>query len=556
NRGQGSNIVPLTEAIVGGIRPMLIVLLIGAALLLLIASVNVAGLLLVRAEGRRREIAVRSALGASRARVAAQFVTEGAVLVAAGGVLGLAAAKWGIGLLQDLIPADVLARMTYLQGVGLNIRVVAFACGIALLAAILFAAIPLLHVRTASSRALAEGGRGSAGLGWRRLGARMVVVELATAMVLLTAAGLLGRSLNALLRVDVGLRPDGLATLQLTAPDRKYSDNAQIVAFQREVEQSIAALPGVTQVGVSSRKPLAGGNTMWIRVLGRPYHGEHNEVHYREVSPGYFPALGAQLVRGRGITEADDVTGPAVVVVNEALVRTYFPNEDPLGQHLAYPDEGSTPMEIVGIVRDIKEAPLDEATPPTIYVAFAQDPTSGFTVFARTSVAPSSLVPAMTDAVKRIDPDVTTFQGRTMEDAINDSPPAYLRRSVASLVGSFAAVAWVLGLIGLYGVIAYSVSQRTREIGVRVALGARPGSVYRLILREAGLVIGIGLAAGALFAVFGATLMHSLLFGVTAWDAPTLAAVGVTLGVSALLASAVPARRAASVDPVDALRAE
>jgi ABC-type antimicrobial peptide transport system permease subunit len=245
------------------------------------------------------------------------------------------------------------------------------------------------------------------------------------------------------------------------------------------------------------------------------------------------------------------------VIINQAMARQYFAGEDPLGQHLLYaPTTTQPPMEIIGIVDDIKEGPLDGVTPPAMYVAFAQDPTNGFTLFVRSTQDEAALLPELGAALHRIDPDLSTFFGATMTGLINVSPAAYVRRSSASLVGGFAAVAWLLGLIGFYGVVAYSVSQRTREIGVRMALGAERRTVGRLILREAGVLVVIGIGLGVLGAIGAGSLLGGLLYGVRAWDVPTLASVALALGVSALAASLVPARRAASVNPVEALRAE
>jgi predicted permease len=281
-------------------------------------------------------------------------------------------------------------------------------------------------------------------------------------------------------------------------------------------------------------------------------------VQYREVSPGYFSTLQARLLRGRYFTDADLPSTPAVVIVNEAMVRQYFPGgENPIGRQLLYaPTSSQPPMEIVGTVGDIKEGPLDATTRPTMYVAFAQDPTNGFAVFVRTSQAAQSVLPALTAAISQIDPEISTFRATTMTSMINDSQSAYLRRSSASLAGGFATVAWLLGVVGLYGVIAYSVSQRTREIGVRMALGAHRGSVCKLVLREAAQLTVSGVGIGILCAVAAATMMRGLLFGVTAYDVPTIAGVAGVLAGSALLASYVPARRAASVNPVEALRAD
>lgn len=557
NRGQGAAVVDLTETIVGNVRPVLLLLLGGAALLLLIASVNVASLLLVRSESRTREITVRRALGASAGRIVRQFVTEAVVLVVAATALGLAWAYWAAEVLISLVPANMLARMPFLDGLGFTSRVAIFAAAVAIAAAVLFALTPMFHLTLTNGRnSLVEGSRGAAGTAWRRLGSKLVVVELATAVVLLVGAGLLGKSLYQLLRVDIGMQPDHLAAVTLTAPPA-YAREEQLVGLARQILDRIAALPGVTSVGASSRAPLNAGNTMWIKVVGRPYHGEHNEVQYREVSPGYFATLQARLLRGRHFTEQDDATRPPVVIVNRALVRQYFPDEDPIGKQLLYASSSEQPpMEVIGIIDDIKEGPLDTATAPTMYVAFAQDPTSGFTVMARTSQSEESVLPAMSAAIHEIDRGIPTFFPTTMTEAIKGSPSAYVRRSSATLVGGFAAIAWMLGVVGLYGVIAYSVSQRTREIGVRIALGAGRSSVYQLILSEAGWLIAAGIAIGLLASVAAARLIQGLLFGVSSWDVSTLATVGGVLGISALLASFIPARRAASVNPIEALRAE
>jgi predicted permease len=558
NRGQGSAIVPLTDVIVGTIRPVLLLLISGAGLLLLLAAVNVASLLLVRSEGRRRELAVRAALGASSARIVAQFVTEGAVLVAIGSVLGLLTAYWTIGLLTSLVPANLAAKMPFVLDLGLTPRVLGFTAGLACLAVILFAATPALRVRSSGARqGLTESRRGTSGMTWHRLASKLVVVEIAAAIVLLVGAGLLGKSLYRLLHVDIGLQADRLATVTVTAPNLKYSKNEQTVALLQQIEDRVRSLPGVQSVGSSSRRPLVGGNTMWIRVAGRPYNGEHNDVHYREVTSTYFSTIQARLIRGRYFRDDEDASKPPVVIINQTLARQYFPGDDPLHRQLLYAPPSTQPtMEIVGIVDDLKESALDSETPATIYVPFAQDPTNGFSVFVRTSQAEASVLPALIAAIHEIDAALPTFGASTMRDLVNDSQSAYLRRSSASLVGGFAALAWILGVVGLYGIVAYSVSQRTREIGVRVALGAQRGAIYRLVLGEAGWLTALGVALGLACAVGASALMGNLLFGVRQWDPPTLLVAAGILGLSALVASFVPARRAASINPVQALRSE
>jgi predicted permease len=385
-----------------------------------------------------------------------------------------------------------------------------------------------------------------------------VVLELAMATVLLVCAGLLGQSLYRLLQVDLGLQPERLVTLEVAAPGSDYRSDEQAIALVREIVNRVEGLPGVESVGiVANGLPVGGnGNTTWFRVLGRPWNGEHNETPERDVSPGYFTALGARLLRGRYFTEAEDGSMPRVAIINQALARQYFSGEDPIGRQLSYLSDPPVPMEIVGIVEDVREGPLDAPIPPVLYIPFNQSTGSSFGVVVRTSQAGPSLLPALAGTIRRINPDIVLYAAQTMSDRIHLSRSAYLHRSSAWLVGGFAALALLLGVIGLYGVMAYAVGQRTREIGVRIALGAQRRSVYRLVLGEAGWLVATGIVTGLVCSVAAATLLRGLLFGVRSWDVPTLAVVAAVLGGSALLASYFPARRAASVNPVEALRSE
>lgn len=559
NRDQGADLTPLSDSIVGNVRPILMVILSGAGLLLLIAAVNVAGLLLVRSEGRQREIFVRKALGASSARLAGQFVTEALVLAAAGGALGLASASLAIKLLHGLISGDFLSRLPFLDTAGLNGRVMAAGIAIAALAAVLLSLPPSLRIWSPELHSgMAEASRGSAGTVWRRLGSRLVVMELATAMVLLAGAGLLGQSLYRLLHVEIGLRPDHLATMEVYAPHENYGKDPQAIALARLVTARVESLPGVISVGiVENGIPLTGnGNTTWFHVVGRPWHGEHNDVPERDVSAGYFTTLGTRLLRGRFFNDRDDAAGPRAGIVNRAFARRYFPAEDAVGKQIT---SNSTPpviTQIVGIVDDIREGPLDTAIPPVLYLPFDQSPDNYFSLVVRTSQDERPLLPLLAATIRGIDSAIVPLKGMTMTAQIQDSPSAYLHRSLAWLVGAFAAMAVLLGVVGLYGVVAYSVSQRSREIGIRIALGARPRSIYELILSEAGRLILSGIAIGVGCAIGAAGLMRGMLFGIRSWDVPTLAAVAGVLSLAALLASLIPARRAASVDPVESLRAE
>jgi predicted permease len=559
NRDQGASVKPLYEQIVGDIRPILLVLLGGAVLLLVIACVNVSSLLLVRSESRKREIAVRGALGASRSRLVRQFVTESLVLVLMGGLLGLLFAEVSMQGLSRLMSKDMLASMPYLTGINLNLRVMLFAVAVCVLAAGLFALTPILRVHlTTLRKGLTDGGRGTAGTLWRRFGANLVVVELAVAVVLLVGAGLLGKSFYKLLHVDLAFQPDHLATMEVALPQTTYPKEPQLIAVQRKLLDRIRSLPGVQSASATSVFPVSGnGNTDWIRIVGKPYNGEHNEVNQREVSSDYFKTLKAKLERGRFFSDEEDASKPKVVIVNKAFVRKYLPSEDPIGRVMG--DGDLTPKslrQIIAVVDDIKESSLDVDTWPAEYTPANQGPDNYFGLMVRTSQAEGMMLPVLRTTVQQIDPGIGVFDEQTQLQRINESQTAYLHRSSAWLVGGFAAMALVLGVVGLYGVIAYSVSQRTREIGVRMALGAQQSSVYRMILKEAGWLTGFGILAGLVCSIAAATLMRKLLFGIHTWDVSTLAAVALLLGVSALLASYFPARRAASVNPVEALRAE
>jgi macrolide transport system ATP-binding/permease protein len=557
NHGQASNIAPLTEVIVGRIRPVLIMLLSGSALLLLIAAVNVANLLLVRSEGRKREIAVRSGLGASAARLTAQFVTEGLVLSLAGAAAGLLAARWLAALLTSLIPQSMLNGMPYLNGLGLHTREWVFAGLVSFVAAILFTITPAVRLSIADPRAgLSESSRGHSGAAWKRLGSHMVIVELATAVVLLVGSGLLGKSLYRVLQVDLGMNPDHLATVQVGAPQGSYSKSDQFIALNKEILRRVSAIPGVESAATSSLLPLVGGNTSWIRFADRPYYGEHNDVGRREITPGYFTTLGARLLSGRYFNESDDGTKPLVVIIDRAFAEKYYPAKNPLGQQFSFQSFNVKPMTIVGVVDDVKEGAIDSVTWPTMYTPFSQDSDGYFTVVVRTSQDEHALLPTLVSTIHQLDPALMTGDPHSMGDHVNNSPAAYLRRSSAWLAGGFAALALILGVVGLYGVVAYSVSQRTRELGIRIALGAQRREVYRLILAEAGWLIGVGILVGLVCSLGAAALLQSLLFGTKSWDVTTFGGVAAVLAVCALMASFLPARRAASVNPVDALRSE
>jgi len=559
NKGQSAWVRPLSETFVKDVRPILLALLGGAGLLLLIACINVSSLLLVRSESRKREIAVRGALGASRVRLLRQFTTEALALAFVGGALGLVLAQAVMQVLVRLISKDIAASVPYLMGLGLNSHVVAFAIAIAMVATILFSLTPSFRLSVHEIRnGLAEGARGYAGTLWRRFGANLVVVELAVAVALLVGAGLLGKSLYRLLHVEVGFQPDHLATVGIELSSDAYPKDEQVSEAAHKILSRVSMLPGVQSVGLTSVLPVSfNGNTVWIRIAGQPYNGEHNEVNQREVSTDFFLTIRARLVAGRFFTEFDDASKPRVVIINQTLAKKYLPGEDPIGRKIGETrDYPKTLREVVGVVEDIRDGSLDAEIWPAVYYPFSQSPDTYFNIVARTSQSEASVLPAMVAAIHEVDPTIGTLNEMTFANKINQSPSAYLHRSSAWLVGGFATVALLLGVVGLYGVIAYSVGRRTREIGVRMALGAQRKSVYQLILREAAWLTGIGIVAGLFCSVGAATLIRGLLFGVRSWDAGTLAAVACVLAVFALLASYIPARRAAKVDPMVALRYE
>ena len=559
NRGQGAAILPLSEAVVGTVRPILLVLLAGAGLLLLIACVNVSSLLLVRAESRRREMAVRGALGASPMRLVRQFLTEGVALVAIGSVLGLGVSLGVMQVLLRSIPKQGMEQMPYLEGLGLNLHLLLFTLAIAAVATVLFALTPLVRLPTRELHdGLNEGGRGAAGTLWRKLGSNLVVAELAIAMILLSGAGLLGKSLYRLLRVELGFAPDHLATLEVSGSRAVYKKDEDLRRLDRQLFDRLNAVPGVQSAALTSDEPVGyNGDTDWLRFEGHPYNGEHNESLERDVSPGYFKTVQAKLLQGRDFTPEDDATHPKVAIINGALAQKYFHGEDPVGKRVGNGDLAPDSMKtIVGVVDNFREGPLDEEIWPAIYYPMFQSPDNFVGAIVRTKGSEAAMLPALAAAVRGVDRDLGVTDETTMNLRIQESQSAYMHRSAAWMVGSFAALAALLGVVGLYGVVAYSVGQRTREIGVRMALGAQRGTIYGLVLKEAARLTALGVAAGLLCSVAILSLMGKLLFQVNAWDVPTLVGVSLLLGVAALLASYLPAHRAASVNPVEALRAE
>ncbi len=560
NHDRSARVIPLTDAIVGDIRPTLVALLGGAALLSLLALVNISGLLLVRSEGRRREMALRNALGASGSRMIRQLAVEGFLLAGFGGSLGLVLAAYLIKALTGPIPADMLDSMPYLNGLHLDWRLCLFAGFVSLLGGVIFSIAPALRLPLSDIQEdLVAGGRSVAGRGWRRAGSALVALELAITMALLVSAGLLSKSFYRLLHENLGISANHLAILHVSKLDGLTDTNA--LELQRQIISRMSHLPGVVSAGISWQIAVTSGENFaslfeHYRVFGRYYPGQGDEANTHIIGVGYFETLRARLLQGRFFDDTDDAAHRRVGIINRTFARELFSGEDPLGKSLIDDNDQDHPVEIIGVVDDITEGPLDMSPTAALYEPFNQKPSADFYVTLRTSQSSQSLFLSMVDTVHQIDPGLTADDQDTMLNRINSSPAAYLHRSAAWLVGGFAGMALLIGSIGLYGVIAYSVAQRTREIGVRMALGAQRASIYRIILFEAGWLAICGAIGGAAASVGSARLLRTLLFGVKPWDIATLLTVTSLLIASALLASYLPARRAASINPVEALRAE
>ncbi len=554
NTEAGFALKSLHENLVGNVRPALLVLLGAVGFVLLIACANVANLLLARAASRQKEIAIRTALGASRLRVIRQLLTESLLLSLLGGLFGLLFAFWGVDLLVAASPAD----LPRLGEIGLDARVLMFTLGMTLLTGIIFGLAPALQASHADvGESLKEGGRtGSEGARRNRVRSALVVVEVALSLVLLVGAGLLIQSFWRLLHVNPGFQADNV----LTADVLMRAKAEQRAALFQDTLQRVAQLPGVEAVGAVHPLPLGGTFEAYtFRIEGRPPAppGQEPAADFRIVSPDYFRAMGIQLRRGRAFTERDNMDAPQTMIVNETFARRFFPDGDAIGQRVTASDsdDETPPREIIGVVSDVRHAGLDAEAGPEYYISYLQTETPPrLTVVARTAGDPVSLAQPLRGAIRQVDPNAPIFNVRTMNQLLAESVAR--RRFNMMLLGAFSVVALVLASIGIYGVMSYSVTQRTHEIGIRIALGAQARDVLRMVVGQGMILALIGTGLGVAAALLLTRLMSSLLFGVSATDPLTYAAISLLLILMAFLACYLPARRATRVDPMTALRYE
>jgi putative ABC transport system permease protein len=552
NTQMGVGLGPLQEWIVSDVRLPLVVLLAAVAFVLLIACANVANLLLSRAAARAREVAVRRALGAGRWRVMRQHLTESLLLALSGAAAGLLLAAWFKDLLVSFSPDDI-PRLNELR---LDWRVLVFTLAAALLTTLLTGLTPALQsVQPRLASALKEGGqKGATGQG-RRVRGGLVVAEVSIALVLAAGAGLTARSFMRLQEVDPGFDPDKTLTLRVSLPREGYKEDARQRAFFERAEQLIGGLPGVAATGSTTLLPLKGYRwTGDMTIEGRPPEDYVREVRHKEITPGYFRAMGLPLLRGRPFDDSDTEKGQPTVVVNEALARRYFPGEDPLGKRLKFgkPNEDDPWETIVGVVGDEKQDSLSAEVRPEAFHSHLQTAQDEMTLVVRAEGDPRSLAGPAREQLRALDPSVPVYDVKTMRDVVYESLAR--ERFVMLLMGLFAALALALAAVGIYGVVSYATAQRTHEIGLRMALGAQAGDVLRLMIGQglAPVLTGVGLG---LLAALGLTrLMSSLLYGVSATDPLTFAAVALLLTAVSLLACYIPARRATRVDPLTALR--
>jgi putative ABC transport system permease protein len=554
-------LAPLREQLIGDIRPTLFMLMAAVVVVLLIACVNVAHLLLARASTREKEIAVRTALGANPGRLVRQLLTESVLLALIAGVIGLLVAYWGTGILAKLSPAG----FPQAGEIRIDWRVLAFTLGVSIVTGLTFGLVPALSsARSNLNLVLRSGGRGGTGGRTRsRVRDVLMVCEVASSAALLIGAGLLIRSLVRLQEVNPGFRTDGVLTMQLSLPPAHYS-GLQVGLFYEQVLARVAGLTGVQASGVCRSLPLSGNDiNANFQIEGQPRlrAADQPRAKFRTASSGYFAALRIPLLRGRVFDNRDNQQTPKVVIINETAARRYWPNENPIGKRILSGFDNDKWTTIIGVVGDVKHAGLDAATDPETYYHYLQIPpevmnlAEGTVALAlRTTGDPAALTSSVREQLRTLDPSLPVFNVHAMQDLVEGSVAQPRFRTL--LISAFAGLALVLASLGLYGVVAYSVSQRTTEIGIRLALGAQPGGILQLVVFRAAGLAAIGLAIGVAVSLALSRIIARFLFGISPADPITLGGVSLIILLVALTASWVPALRAAKVDPATALRAE
>lgn len=557
----------LTQNIVGKVRPILLILLGAVGFVLLITCANVANLLMTRSIGRRKEFAVRSALGASRASLLSQLLTESLLLSFIGAGVGLLGAQWGVPLLVAGIPESQLQAMPYLRNAGINLPVLVFLCGVAVVTGILFGLAPGLGAsRTSLNESLKNESRGGTSGGHARLRNTLVVAEISISLVLLVGAGLLLKSLHTLLGQDPGFNLHNVLSFSVNLPDSSYpSDKTPpyyseaALRFDHEFTQRLRSLPGVLDVGQTSAVPVSGGRgSIRFVVEGRATAlGQEDECQIISVSTGYFSSLKIPLADGRFFSENDSKDAPGTVVVSRAFVKAYLPGENPIGKRIRFTYSAQNPfLQIVGVAGDTATIDLAAPATPIIYTANDQGPSTFLNYMVRTAGQPGAFVGAARAALHEMDAQLPMIQPQSLEEVAEQSPSVFLRRYPSYLIGCFALLALILAVVGLYGLIAHLVLQRTREIGIRVALGAQRKDILRMVLRQGIRATLAGVAVGVVAGLALTHLMSSLLYGVSPGDWFIFVSVSVLMLAVALAACLVPAYRAMRVDPIVALRYE
>jgi putative ABC transport system permease protein len=558
NSGNGMRLVPLREQIVGDIRPVLLVLLGVVAGVLLIACANVANLLLSRAAMRQKEIGIRIALGASRWQVIRQLLNESILFGVAGGLLGLLIAYGGVKLLIAFGPTNI----PRLKEIGVDGRVLLFALALSILTSVLFGLVPALQASKPNlNDSLKKGGGSSSARGVynQRHRALLVIVEVALALVLTIGAGLLVRSFLTIQRINPGFDPQNVLSMRIALPAAKYPEVGKRAVFYQQVLERIKNLPGVVSAGAITDLPLSGpGSSTSFSIKELPSDDQNPLTEYRVITPEYLSAMSIPLLRGRYFTETDRDKNPGVVIINETLARRFFPNQDPLGKHLVLsgpPDE----REIVGVASDVRDYGLDAEVKPEVYIPYTQSTPAylqygALTLVVRTATDPHTLTGAIRGEVSSMDKDQPVYNVKTMQEVLSESVAQRLFNMF--LISIFAVVALILAAVGIYGVIAYSVAQRTHEIGIRMALGAQPKDVFKLVVGQGMMQALIGIVIG-LAAAFALTrVMSSLLYGISPLDPATFGGLTILLTVVALLACYIPTRKAVRINPIIALRDE